>query len=340
MVQLANCCLLTRKAEEDSEQVSKQQGRMQQHSTTLPWFTVVYGLLAACVALPPDAIVQLGLHIDGIWRTWLGSEGLHFVEYHMRRTIATLITHGVLVLIYALGVWRIERASRPWEERVKRAITAEFRHIDKVSVTTGFSRVTVTDSWILQTNIYLLDIALQSDVDLSLVATRDVPKLNSLERRQMVRIRVTSLNPHCHTFDMILDAEHYQTLSDKLSARIRNSRNLIIRQSLSDQFLAIFSQRVQANPRYAGRHSQLEEDDVCVGCNLAQPNVKIVRRTAIEGAEGDCFCRPMFCLDCIGKWFVSTQDQRRPETWLSGTANCPTCRTAFTVNDLSLVDAQ
>lgn len=137
----------------------------------------------------------------------------------------------------------------------------------------------------------------------------------------------------------------------------------------------------------------------------------------IRSHAGTCFCRPMFCLDCLGKvsfrqfvvgsvstrkrqylqfwlllatpplwsmskrmkkrkkdslkansrkiisiplhvvrltsflfsspsflwiqqWFVSKQNERVPERWLQGSAECPTCRTPFTVQDISFVSSQ
>lgn len=60
------------------------------------------------------------------------------------------------------------------------------------------------------------------------------------------------------------------------------------------------------------------------------------------GAEGgvsnrpcvQCFCRPMWCLECMGKWFASRQDQQRPDTWLGSKSPCPTCRAVFCILDV------
>ena len=53
-----------------------------------------------------------------------------------------------------------------------------------------------------------------------------------------------------------------------------------------------------------------------------------------------CFCRPMWCLECMGKWFASRQDQQHPETWLGGKAPCPTCRAVFCMLDVSKIVRQ
>lgn len=46
----------------------------------------------------------------------------------------------------------------------------------------------------------------------------------------------------------------------------------------------------------------------------------------------------MWCLECLGKWFASKQDHARPDTWLQSTCPCPSCRSAFCILDISLVE--
>ena len=45
-------------------------------------------------------------------------------------------------------------------------------------------------------------------------------------------------------------ATEYNDLKEKLQAPIRNARNVVIRQSLSDRFLEAFQQHVDGNPVY------------------------------------------------------------------------------------------
>ena len=62
-----------------------------------------------------------------------------------------------------------------------------------------------------------------------------------------------------------------------------------------------------------------DELEACIGCMVQTANVKI-QRTCLSsqeggveedgggGAEGDgdacvnCYCRPMWCIDCMAKW--------------------------------------
>ena len=69
---------------------------------------------------------------------------------------------------------------------------------------------------------------------------------------------------------------------------------------------------------------------------LTPANVKLSKQCD-EVNNGDCrqcFCRPMWCLDCMGKWFASRQDQQHPENWMSKRSPCPTCRATFCVLDV------
>lgn len=65
-------------------------------------------------------------------------------------------------------------------------------------------------------------------------------------------------------------------------------------------------------------------------------NVKLLRlcQGDSEGECQQCYCRPMWCLTCMGKWFASRQDQQQPETWLSSRVPCPTCRAKFCILDV------
>ena len=100
-------------------------------------------------------------------------------------------------------------------------------------------------------------------------------------------------------------------------------------------------------------------------CALAAPQPGLPR---CDGTA--CFCRPMWCLDwcvagrrprrprtavdiCVGpgrgrararaggpsfgRWFLSQQDVRRPDTWLAGSSHCPTCRSRFCLRDIVAV---
>lgn len=51
----------------------------------------------------------------------------------------------------------------------------------------------------------------------------------------------------CICFSFRLNSLEYRDLKDKLQTPIRNARNIVIRQSLSDQFLETFREQVDIN---------------------------------------------------------------------------------------------
>jgi len=70
-----------------------------------------------------------------------------------------------------------------------------------------------------------------------------------------------------------------------------------------------------------------------------QANIKLQKLCGSTG-EGECvpcYCRPMWCIDCMGKWYASRQDQQQPDQWLASTSPCPTCRAKFCMLDVCLI---
>ena len=67
-----------------------------------------------------------------------------------------------------------------------------------------------------------------------------------------------------------------------------------------------------------------------------ESDVKLVKLCDDQeaGTCVQCFCRPMWCLECMGKWFASRQNQQTPEMWMAGKSPCPTCRATFCVLDV------
>lgn len=51
-----------------------------------------------------------------------------------------------------------------------------------------------------------------------------------------------------------------------------------------------------------------------------------------------CFCRPMWCLSCMSKWFAARQNQHTPESWMASHAPCPMCRATFCMLDIQKVE--
>ncbi|KAK9395975.1 putative E3 ubiquitin-protein ligase [Crotalus adamanteus] len=221
---------------------------------------------------------------------------------------------------------------------VAASINAEFRRIDKFATGPPGARLIVTDSWILKVTTYSLHVAQQRDIQLTVVDARQQELLPDAGMpAQFLTIRVASANPHVKAFDIRLNSSEYGDLQEKLQAPIRNAAQVVIHQSLSDLFLETFSALVERNQPYPLPSNQ--ELHLCIGCMQIQANVKLLKncREPHEGECQPCFCYPMWCLLCMGKWFASQQDQQHPETWLSSHVPCPTCRAKFCVLDVCLV---
>ena len=123
---------------------------------------------------------------------------------------------------------------------------------------------------------------------------------------------------------------------------IGNAANITIFQSVSERFLEVFRDHVEQNPTFEAPTGDNEELEPCIGCMSETANIKLIRRCPVEETGSPacetCYCRPMWCLTCLGKWFAMRQDKNRPDTWLSSKCPCPTCRSKFCLIDVSLIN--
>ena len=79
-----------------------------------------------------------------------------------------------------------------------------------------------------------------------------------------------------------------------------------------------------------------------------QPNIKLQKQCVDTDARGQtlpeslrcgvCYCRPMWCVDCMATWFASRQNQSERDTWLAQKCTCPMCRMPFCLLDVSFVE--
>lgn len=203
------------------------------------------------------------------------------------------------------------------------------------------ARVIVTDNWVLKVTTYHVYMALQSECHVTVTESKQHQlSPDSASPAQILTLRVGSINPAVKPFDIRLNSIEYAELREKLHVPIRNSANVVIRHTISELFLETFRAQVDLNQPYTLPSGQ--EIEPCIGCMQVPANTKLVRLCHVEGAGDDsecqqCFCRPMWCLSCLGRWFASRQDQQRPETWLSSRVPCPTCRAKFCILDICIV---
>lgn len=144
----------------------------------------------------------------------------------------------------------------PWRA-VASSVNIEFRRITKFSSIIGGTSLYITDSWIVKCSAYKVDIAHQPDVHLSIIHAEDHDiSHESNVAVQFLNIRVSSITPGVKPFVIRLNSTDYGDLREKLQAPIRNARNVVIHQSLSDKFLEAFKEQVSQNEVY-----QLQEGE-------------------------------------------------------------------------------
>jgi len=228
-------------------------------------------------------------------------------------------------------------------------IDTQFRRIDKICLRTSpLQQLVVTDSWLILVGAWpwSLRICQQSEVALQLVGSDHhvISTEGELGGTQYLTIQVTSRRAEVAPFTFRLNSLEYQNLQDRLDSTIHNARNVQVYKTVSERFVEVFKEQVSGNPR-AEHTGELEP---CIGCMTEPSNVKLQRvcpssSPAPPGVDPpaescvNCYCRPMWCIDCMAKWFASRQDQSSPETWLGSRCPCPTCRSKFCVLDVCLL---
>ncbi|XP_053735310.1 E3 ubiquitin-protein ligase TM129 isoform X1 [Synchiropus splendidus] len=356
-------------------------------------FTLAYVVFAFCFVFTPNEFRSAGLTIQNLFWSWLGSEDVGFIQYHVRRSSVTVLVHSALPLGYYLGMcladpeknllyihqvsdgWRLifltalllqlaswvlvfywsrgnwsnHPISRSLQAHVRPPhgswgavasnINTEFRRIDKFTTGAPGARVIITDSWVMKITTYSIHMASQDDCHVTVTESRQHQlSPDSPSPVQYLTLRVHSINSAVKPFDIRLNSTEYTELREKLHAPIRNAANVVIHQTISELFLDTFRAQVELNQLYTLPSGQ--EVEPCIGCMQVPANTKLVRLCQPEDLAHECqqcFCRPMWCLSCLGRWFASRQDQQRPETWLSSRVPCPTCRAKFCILDVCRV---
>jgi len=269
-----------------------------------------------------------------------------------------------IVWLWSLNGWerhpfvskmRLYASSSTWQQ-VRADVETEFRRIDKISIRTNpISKVVVTDNWIVMVGAWpwSLQLSHQSDVSLQLASSDNhrISTEGELGGAQFLHIKVLNRKSEIPSFIFRLNSLEYQNLQDKISGTITNLGNIQVYKTVSERFVDVFKEQISENPR----SHVTDELEACIGCMVQTANVKIQRtcqssqEEGVEedggggaGGDGDacvnCYCRPMWCIDCMAKWFASRQDQSSPETWLSSKCPCPTCRSKFCVRDVRIIE--
>ncbi|XP_055533932.1 E3 ubiquitin-protein ligase TM129 [Wyeomyia smithii] len=229
-------------------------------------------------------------------------------------------------------------------------INDEFRRDDKVVIRMNpISRVVTTENWVIKTSSYWINIARQGET--TMVAyksdTHDVSQ-DAFETVQYVNIAVIPLRKEIKEFSIRINALHFRELQDRINSQITVLSSVKFHRSVLERFVDVFKDQVAQNPTYQLEdNSIMENSDNCFACMQARPNIKICKNCLDVDEVGQtlseaqrcqsCNCRPMWCIECVAKWFASRQDQSERESWLQQKCTCPMCRARFCVLDVCYV---
>ncbi|XP_055605281.1 E3 ubiquitin-protein ligase TM129 [Uranotaenia lowii] len=228
-------------------------------------------------------------------------------------------------------------------------VNDEYRRDDKVIIKMNpVSRIVVTESWIIKTGPYWINVAHQDDT--AMVAyksdTHDVSQ-EAFETVQYVNIAVKPTRSGIREFSIRINALDFKDLQDRINRPIAILSSVKFHQSVLERFVDVFKDQVRQNPTYQNVEA-LENLDSCFACMLAQPNIKIQKNCIDLDEAGEplpearccqvCNCRPMWCIDCVAKWFASRQNQSERDSWLQQKCTCPMCRARFCVLDVSYIE--
>jgi len=290
-----------------------------------------------------------------IGMTFVGESGLEFLELsewaihtgwqiYFYIVVAVFLGFVTLVGYWYINEWsnhpivhNLQLYSETWKE-IADEVNAQFRSIDKyTSGTSGNCSIVVTGNWIIKTGPYDVYFVHQDFVRLSVGRTEEYHVTpDSPTTIQYVSINVLPQKKQ-KRFQLRIVSTDYSEFRSKIRVPIQARPNLTIHQTPSELFVEAFQEQVLKNPLYIVDRNT--DYGMCIGCDQKPVRVKLSKHCA-NVDEGDCQlcnCTPMWCLECMGRWYATCQDQSKPETWLGNFATCPMCRSRFCMLDVSLI---
>ncbi|CAH1156099.1 unnamed protein product [Phaedon cochleariae] len=238
----------------------------------------------------------------------------------------------------AVNIFKFCNDNMHWKS-VANDIEMEYRRIDNLSIQTSpVVNIVATENWILKITPLTIFVVHQSDASLVVKEANTYHiSPSSLVHTQFLNIEVKSRRQGVNPFVIRVNAGDFKDLADRVSRTITIMPNVKFHQSVLDQFVDVFKETIKCNPSY-GTNQELEQ---CIGCLQTKPNVKIQKLCEDSPGQNNCascYCKPMWCSDCLAKWFASRQDQEQQNRWLSSKCTCPMCRATFCLLDVCLVN--
>ncbi|CAD7084076.1 unnamed protein product [Hermetia illucens] len=225
-------------------------------------------------------------------------------------------------------------------------IGVEFRRQDVLNMKiNSITSLIATENWIIKTTPYIVYFAHQSDTTLNVNKSETFTIAEDTnDSIQIINISVKSTRPGIGEFQIRINALDFRNLQDRISRPITIASNIQFHQSIIDRFIEVFKAQVALNPVF--RTNQVA--DSCFACMLAEPNIKLHKQCLDVNENGDaipedqrcrnCYCRPMWCVDCLARWFASRQNEFEKEVWLEKKCSCPLCRAPFCMLDVCYIE--
>ena len=143
--------------------------------------------------------------------------------------------------------------AREWQT-IAAQINTEFRRVEKFSSGSMFNNIFVTDSFIIRVGLYTVHVCLLTEADILLTHTNEfrVTQEGGLGT-QYLNIQVKPVQRDLKPFAFRLNSFEYKEFSDKLQRPVIEACDIIIKQSLPEQFLEAFKEQINENDRYETR---------------------------------------------------------------------------------------
>ncbi|XP_011313749.1 E3 ubiquitin-protein ligase TM129 [Fopius arisanus] len=218
-------------------------------------------------------------------------------------------------------------------------VNREYKSFNKLQIrTNSTTKIVVTNTWIIKVSAYKLEIASQIN---SVLVTYNVNSYSTPSPSHFVhcvKYRIVTRQPLGKNFTIRININDVENLLEEITMPRRDSSSIQIPQTLTEIAIYAIKKEIAKNPTYK-TNQQLDQ---CAVCMQAISNVKLNRNCPdIPEMDGipackTCNCPPIFCIDCLAKWFLSTS-RRRAKTAAEVKSSCPQCRSPFCLKDVSYV---
>lgn len=203
------------------------------------------------------------------------------------------------------------------------------------------NRTVVTQNWIVSITLYSVSVAKKSESSFLVYSSddHDTTPDGTPGSVQFINIQVVPIRARIRWFFVRIKSEDFKTLEENIGQPIQIADNVKLQRSRTERFIEVFRDQVSQNPVYNDYSAAELEDSICAGCLVNPPDVKLIK--CCDDSTGNdvlkctsCQCRPMWCVDCMAKWYESRQPQNDTSIWLSSKCTCPLCRQVFCILDV------